>query len=486
MTTLLLTQIPVWAGVVLLLYGIAVLIFLVDQDREPTSTLAWVFVLLFLPFIGILFYYFFGRDWRERTARSKWAPQAVALMKKGMAPIYERNLAAKQRFQAAFAGTWVEDISEAIAVDNFSHPLTASSVEIYGLTADFFARLRHDLAAARSFIHLQYFIWEMDELTAEITQILLERVAAGVEVRILYDNLGSKAYRKDELKRLARAGAQVTADVTERAQLNYRDHRKVTVIDGEIGYTGGSNMGQEYIDGGERFATWRDTNIRITGQAVAELQKLFASRWYLDRDGEDLLVERYFPAPDGHVAHAGHLTQLVAHTHEGLWQASRRAHMIAIAKAEKTAFIQSPYFIPDAGMYDAMINAGLSGVDIRFMMAGVPDKRVPFWAAQTYFGRLLAAGVRVYLYEAGFTHAKTITVDSTVSAVGTMNLDIRSMHLHKELMLWMFDEGLTRELEDLFLDDITRCHEVTIADVRAVSRRERFRNQGCRLLSNLL
>jgi cardiolipin synthase len=137
-------------------------------------------------------------------------------------------------------------------------------------------------------------------------------------------------------------------------------------------------------------------------------------------------------------------------------------------------------------MYDAMINAGLSGVDIRFMMAGVPDKRVPFWAAQTYFGRLLAAGVRVYLYEAGFTHAKTITVDSTVSAVGTMNLDIRSMHLHKELMLWLFDEGLTRELEDLFLDDITRCHEVTSADVRAVSRRERFRNQGCRLLSNLL
>lgn len=486
MTTLLLTQIPVWAGVVLVLYWIAVLIFLVDQDREPTSTLAWLFVLLFLPFIGVLFYYFFGRDWRERTARSKWAPQAVALMKKGMAPIYERNLAAKQRFQAAFAGTWVEDISEAIAVDNFSHPLTASSVEIYGLTADFFARLRHDLAAARSFIHLQYFIWEMDELTAEITQILLERVAAGVEVRILYDNIGSKAYGKGELKRLTRAGAQVTADVTERAQLNYRDHRKVTVIDGEIGYTGGSNMGQEYIDGGERFATWRDTNIRITGQAVAELQKLFASRWYLDRDGEDLLVERYFPAPGGHVAHTGHLTHLVAHTHEGLWQASRRAHMIAIAKAEKTAFIQSPYFIPDAGMYDAMINAGLSGVDIRFMMAGVPDKRVPFWAAQTYFGRLLAAGVRVYLYEAGFTHAKTITVDSTVSAVGTMNLDIRSMHLHKELMLWLFDEGLTRELEDLFLDDITRCHEVTIADVRAVSRRERFRNQGCRLLSNLL
>jgi cardiolipin synthase A/B len=486
LTTLLLTQFPVWAGVVLVLYWIAALIFLVDQDREPTSTLAWLFVLVFLPFIGILFYYFFGRDWHERTPSSKWASQCVIDMKRGMAPIYARNLTARTRFQDIYAGSWVEDISAAIAADDFGHPLPASSVEIYGRTADFFSRLRRDLAAARSFIHLQYFIWEMDELTAEITGILLERVAAGVEVRILYDNLGSRRYGKDELRRLAQAGAHVTADVVERAHLNYRDHRKVAVIDGEIGYTGGSNMGQEYIDGGKRFSVWRDTNVRITGQAVAGLQKLFASRWYVDHKGEDLLVERYLPGPDGAAAADGHLTQLVAHTHEGRWQASRRAHMIAIAKAEKSAYIQSPYFIPDAGMYDAMINAGLSGVDIRFMMAGVPDRRVPFWAAQTYFGRLLSAGVRVYLYEAGFSHAKTITVDSTVGAVGTMNMDIRSMHLHKELMLWLFDQGLTRQLEALFMDDVTRCHEVTLDDVRAVSRRERFRNQGCRLLSNLL
>ncbi len=377
MTTLLLTQIPVWAGVILVLYWICCLVFLVDQDREPTSTLAWLFVLLFLPFIGILFYYFFGRDWHERTPSSKWAPQCGIVMKEGMRPIYARNLDARTRFQDTYAGSWVEDISAAIAADDLSHPLPASSVEIYGRTADFFGRLRRDLAAARSFIHLQYFIWERDELTAEITGILLERVAAGVEVRILYDNLGSRRYGKDELQRLARAGARVTADVVERSHLNYRDHRKVAVIDGEIGYTGGSNMGQEYIDGGTRFSVWRDTNVRISGQAVAELQKLFASRWYVDHKGEDLLIDRYLPGPDGAAAAGGHLTQLVAHTHEGRWQASRRAHMIAIAKAEKTAYIQSPYFIPDAGMYDAMINAGLSGVDIRFMMAGVPDRARP-------------------------------------------------------------------------------------------------------------
>src|SRR5664279_169929 len=481
-----LNLLPLWAVPIFLAYWVILVILLISDDREPALTVAWLFILVFIPVLGVFLYIFIGRDWKVVAQRKGWIATVLALQIENLDPIYRRNAAASARFHKLWAGTPAEHIANAVSAQEVSSILPATSTALYVDGHEKFARLKEDLTEATRFIHLQYFIWERDRLTAEVVGILKQKLAEGLEVRITYDYLGSISFNKSELNELKTAGADVRADVTDLARINYRNHRKIVVIDGEIGYTGGSNMGQEYIDGGERFATWRDTNVRITGQAVAELQKLFASRWYLDRDGEDLLIERYFPAPGGHVAHAGHLTQLVAHTHEGLWQASRRAHMIAIAKAEKTAFIQSPYFIPDAGMYDAMINAGLSGVDIRFMMAGVPDKRVPFWAAQTYFGRLLSAGVRVYLYEAGFTHAKTITVDSTVSAVGTMNLDIRSMHLHKELMLWMFDEGLTRELEDLFLDDITRCHEVTIADVRAVSRRERFRNQGCRLLSNLL
>ena len=298
-----------------------------------------------------------------------------------------------------------------IRKENGAYPLPADSVEIFATGAEKFAHLERDLAAATSFIHMEYFIWEQDELTARITQILLDRLAAGVEVRMLYDYIGSISFKKDELHKLADAGARVSADVKYLFKLNYRNHRKIVVIDGVIGYTGGMNIGQEYIDGGKRFPSWRDTHLRLTGQAVAELEKLFALRWFED-EHEDLLGDRHLPptidAPlDGQV-----LTQLVAHTIEDPWEAGRRSHMIAISQAQRTLNIQSPYFVPDPGIYDAMINAALSGVDVRFMMTGLIDKKLPFWAAQTYYEPLLRAGAHVYLYEAGFFHAKTIAIDS--------------------------------------------------------------------------
>ena len=168
---------------------------------------------------------------------------------------------------------------------------------------------------------------------------------------------------------------------------------------------------------------------------------------------------------------------------EDQWQSSRRAHMLAIGNAGRRAWIQSPYFIPEVGLYDTMINAALSGVDVRFMMTGMPDKKVPYWAAWTYFRRLLKAGVHVYLYEAGFLHAKTIVIDSQITAVGTMNMDIRSLRLHKELMLWIYDDGLAQRQEQLYEEDITNSHEVTFADLDQLTLPMRFRNSFMRLLS---
>jgi phosphatidylserine/phosphatidylglycerophosphate/cardiolipin synthase-like enzyme len=192
-----------------------------------------------------------------------------------------------------------------------------------------------------------------------------------VEVRLLYDYVGSIS-RKDELNKLKAAGAKVSADVTQIFKLNYRNHRKIVVIDGTVGYTGGMNLGQEYIDGGLRFPTWRDTNIRITGQAVAELQKLFAARF--EDEHEDILEDRYLPpAPDASLD-GRILTQLVAHTIESPWEAGRRAHMLGISQAARTLKIQSPYFVPDPGTYDALVNAAMSGVDLRFMMTGWVDE----------------------------------------------------------------------------------------------------------------
>jgi cardiolipin synthase len=305
----------------------------------------------------------------------------------------------------------------------------------------------------------------------------------------MYDWMGCITFGKSELDQLKRAGAQVEADVTDLLRINYRNHRKIAVIDGEIGYTGGMNVGQEYIDGGDRFATWRDTHLRLTGQAVAALEKLFAARWFEHvkrRGGVNLFHAKYMPAPDPDAVDQGTLVEVAAQGVEDPWSAARRTHMVAIGQAEESVWIQSPYFIPDYSIYDVMINAALSGIDVRFMMTGIPDKRIALWAAQTYYRKLLEAGARIFLYEAGFLHAKTIVVDGTVSAVGTMNMDQRSLKLHKEMMVWVFDEGFARQVADAFEVDMTRCHEVTLDDVFSVGRLKKFRNQAARLFSNVL
>lgn len=478
---------PDWVEFVFLIYWGVTIVLLVMDDREPAITIAWLFILIFVPFVGVFFYIFFGRDWKVVARRKGWIQTLARVEKEEMAPIYKRNAQATARFYEDWGDAIAEPIMRAIAAENVSRVLPASSLELYNDGASKFHRLKEDLAAARRFIHLQYFIWEQDRLTAEITPILLDRLAAGVEVRIMYDWMGCITFKKRELKQLARAGAKVRADVTDLLRINYRNHRKIVVIDGEIGYTGGMNVGQEYIDGGERFATWRDTHMRMTGQAVAGLEKLYASRWFEHKkDHENLFGAEFMPAPDPTAFETGTLVGIAAQGVEDPWSAARRAHMVAIGQAEESVWIQSPYFVPDYSIYDVMINAALSGVDVRFMMTGIPDKPIALWAAQTYYRKLIDAGARVFLYEAGFLHAKTIVVDHMVSAVGTMNMDQRSLKLHKELMVWVFDKGFAMQVADAFTDDMKHCHEVTHEDLDAVGGLKRFRNQAARLFSNVL
>ena len=474
--------IPWWIAAPLLVYWLVVIVLVISDDREPASTLLWLAALVFLPGVGFVLFLFFGRDWKVITARRRWAQSYVGMVLAAMRPVYDHNQAADRLFRERYPRGLATDIATTIQQENGSRPLPAESVEVFADGATYFARLEQDLASARSFVHLDFFIWEHDALTTRITEVLLERLRAGVEVRIVYDLLGSMRYSKAELRRLKAGGARVSADVWQLFKLNYRNHLKIAVIDGTIGFTGGANLGQEYIDGGRRFPTWRDTNIRITGQAVAELQKLFAMRWF-ENEREDVLQERYLPPAVDARPERCVPTQLVAHTIELPWEAARRAHMIAISRAERTLRIQSPYFVPDRATYDAMINAALSGVDLKLMMTGWVDQHLPFWAAQTYYEPLLRAGGHIYQYTAGFFHAKTIAVDSSICAVGTMNLDNRSLRLHKELMEWIYDAALTRRLEEIFDADLEQCREVTLDDVRSVGRLKHFRNSCARLFS---
>ena len=291
---------PGWLELVFLIYWVVPIVLLIMDDREPSITLAWLFILLFLPFVGVFFYIFFGRDWKVVAQRKGWIQTLARVEKEEMAPIYARNVQATARVLRGVGRRDRRADHRARSPPRTSPGCCRRRRSSSTTTAPpSSARLKEDLAAAQRFIHLQYFIWEQDRLTAEIVPILLDRLAAGVEVRIMYDWMGCITFKKRELKQLAKAGAKVRADVTDLLRINYRNHRKIVVIDGEIGYTGGMNVGQEYIDGGERFATWRDTHMRMTGQAVAALEKLFASRWFEHKkDHENLFGAEYMPAPD--------------------------------------------------------------------------------------------------------------------------------------------------------------------------------------------
>jgi cardiolipin synthase len=473
-----------WGVLIILAYWVIVYVLVVSDDKPPTTTLAWLAVLYAIPLIGVIFYFFFGRDWSRSRKFSFRAD--LERMTPFMEPIYTRYRAQQVELEKRNEGRFENKIDQAIRELNFSQPLPVTSFEDHPSGEAAFARLLEDLGDAKRFIHMQYFIWERDELTAKIMEVLHRKLKEGVEVRITYDWGGSIVYKKDELQALAAAGGQVHADVKGLTTINYRNHRKITVVDGEIGHTGGLNIGQEYIDGGKAYPAWRDTGIRFTGPAVAELEKLFSIRWYAIT-GEMLMSDKYLPAPDPIPESDDPLmVQVVAHSTDDPWSSSTRTHTIAIGSAEKTIRIQSPYFVPNESIYDAMMNAALAGVDVQFMMTGWPDHKSAFSAAKSYWLKYLKSGGRLFLYEKGFFHAKTIAVDSRISAIGTMNMDLRSFTLQKEMMVWIYGEERARELEAIFDADLAECREVTLEEVEAFTFGQRIAHSTNRLAAHLM
>ena len=469
---------------VLWAYWIVIAIVLINDGRDPTRTLAWLLFMMIVPIVGLIFYFFLGRNWKKKTAKSEWLAQMQQLQTPVMNRIYDRYAEDSEE-----ARRWAREHDYIHLIDTISNadgaqPLPAYDVDILVNGERKFAALKEDLAKAQDTINIQYFIWERDALTAELTKILLDRLAAGVEVRMMNDYIGNIQYKKDEIKQLRDAGAKIKYDITDLGKANYRNHRKIVVIDSTLGYTGGINVGTEYIDGKPKYESWRDTHSRFSGPAVADLQKLFAKRW-LDAADENIYNERFFPLEYPEVGKRS-LAQTVATGVEDWWESARRAHVVAMGLARESIWIQSPYFVPTVDIYEAMINAALSGLDVRFMMTGVPDKKSAWYAAESYFEPFVRAGGKVYRYKKGFFHAKNMTIDGKMLSLGTMNFDIRSLELHKELMTWFYDEDIAKQHEQIFLADMEECEVVTIEMLDALTGPQRFRDHAMRLASNLL
>jgi cardiolipin synthase len=475
-------------SIVGVLYGVALLsiIFvLITDDREPTIVTSWLFVLGIAPAFGFVAYLLLGRNFRRETRAGSPRLQVMRSALEALQPVQEASgpmLTALLESRSDGPATRVARVAQREANASV---MGADTLEIFYSGKQKFPRLLADLAEAQQTITLMYLIWERDELTAKVTEILLERIAAGVEVAILYDWFTSITYRKSELRRLQKAGALVQPCYRRLLGINYRNHMKVAAIDGRVAYTGGMNMGQEYADGGKRFASWRDTHLRLTGPAVAPLQALTAGVWLLNHRTEDLTEARFMPATP--IAEPGAIPVQIVHS--SVWTlapVNRDVFITALGAATQSVWIQSPYFIPDEPLLAAMTTAASSGLDIRFMMAGVYDKAVPWWVAHTYYRPLLEAGARVFQYEAGFLHSKTVTLDEDLTIIGTCNWDIRSLILHDEVSTVIHDTEVTRQHRAQYLRDQDNCREVTLADVDAVGPLATIRNQVLRLTSRLL
>ncbi|HLN75922.1 MAG TPA: cardiolipin synthase [Nocardioidaceae bacterium] len=459
---------------------------LATDDRDPSVVLAWLFVILLVPVLGVVAYFFIGRNYRRETRRRHAHRAAMAeLAERSLSPVVTAAQTFTEAAVKGLQGTPGQRLESTGRHEGGSVVLPADDVRLYFNGEDKFHDLFVDMKAARQHIHLMYLIWERDELTAKVTDLLLEGLRAGVEVRILYDWLSSLPYKKDELKRLSAAGAIVVPCYKRLRQLNYRNHMKMAIIDGETVYSGGMNMGQEYIDGGERFDVWRDTHFRMTGPAVAPYLALFATTWLLTGRSEDLFTA-YMSPPSVHGPGEGVPVQVLHSSVSTQFPTIRDVYVAGLVNARERVWVQSPYFVPDEPLVTAMCVAASSGVEVRFMMTGVPDKKLPFYAAHAYYKKLLDAGVRVYQYKAGFLHAKTVTVDDEVAIIGTCNWDIRSIILHDEVVSLFYDHEIARTCADRYEQDITDCVEVTLDDLSALNPLQRLRNSVYRLTSRLL
>jgi cardiolipin synthase len=268
--------------------------------------------------------------------------------------------------------------------------------------------------------------------------------------------------------------------------ISYRNHRKITVIDGTIGYTGGMNIGQEHLDGGKGFTSWRDTQVRIVGEGAALLQAVFAVDWY-NAVKENLFSLAYFPAETAEPGEDDVPVQILTSGPDSQWAAIRQLYAFMIVSAQRHVYIQSPYFILDAILTEALATAAMSGVDVKVMVSARPSGNpLPDWAGNTYMAEIVASGVRVFLYQKGYLHAKTISIDSEICSIGSANIDIRSFSINYELNAVVYDRRLARELESVFEEDLKYCAEFNAAAYARRHTAVRLRDSVARLFSPLL
>jgi cardiolipin synthase len=420
------------------------------EEQNPDRAIIWLGALLLFPFVGLAAYVIIGPN--AQSVSHRWRVRKS----------FRRQ---SDVHRLAGPGEAASKLEHLLAVSCNAVPTTHNDVEILLNGEHTFRAIEKALYNATDYIHMEYFSVASDELGTKIKNLLIDRSKSGVKVRVLYDAVGSWHMGRGFLKELRNAGVEIypfmpMAFARFRSSVNHRDHRKIVVADGKVGFLGGLNIGDMYMGKDPKMGNWRDTHIQITGEAVRELNRAFLSHWgqctakYMD-------YHRFFYAP---TAEMEDTPITIATSGPGRnFRAVADGYFHMIASAQKRIWITTPYLVPGGAISAALSVAAKSGVDVRIVIPSKADHTLVFWASQFNVDQLLQSGVRIFSYQNGFIHAKTAVMDGTIVSVGTTNLDLRSLEINYEIQAFIRSHDVAEKFESAFLDDLKNCEEETPA-----------------------
>jgi cardiolipin synthase len=476
-----------WYWIPMLLVYAGVIITILSENRNPSKSLAYILVIVFLPVVGLLIYYFVGR---KPVFKKRVFDRKRLMDKQKMAEYYEQ-LKPKMEERLQLLEETMGDMASPfryLDYQNQSLVTAGNSLTLLNNGEEMFPALFTALENARFHIHIEYYIFTADDVGNRVADILISKQKAGVEIRVIVDGVGSNHLKKIP-ERFKEAGIQFLKNMpvafNSLANSNYRDHRKIAIIDGSIGFIGGINLDERYWNNGKHALYWRDTSVRMEGPAVNLLQVHFFLSWYFAGGSNEFgELNNYFKVQplkkgDGIVAIAasgpGYEVPYIMET-----------ILLALGQAKRTIRICTPYFIPPAELTSALVIAAAGGVEVELILPAKSDSLAVQHASFSFIKPLLQRGVKVYLYEKGFIHAKTISIDSTLAFIGTVNMDTRSFYLNFEITSVIHDPDLCKDMEDSFAKDKQNSRLVTLEQWQDRPVFQRGLDSVCRLLAALL
>lgn len=458
------------------------------EHKDVTTTWAWLMVMLFIPFVGFILYLFFGQSMKKRKMfnRKEEADRYMHLLH---TQIHKDSC--KCCNPKSCPNCYDYHVLHFLLSGHESIYTCDNEITLFTHGQDKFDALIKDIQDAKQYIHLEYYIIHDDHLGRTFKDLLIQKAIEGVEVCLLYDGMGCLKTPKRYFKELIEAGVLVTCFSPPfrpwiNLQFNYRNHRKLCIIDDTISYIGGFNVGDEYLGKCKKMGYWRDTHLKMTGSSALICNLQFLLDWRFATNQTHYL-DNYKVPPLLPLCHAtGAVIQLVSSGPDSKYPTIRNGYIKMINEARSSIWIQTPYFVPDEALLTALKLASLSGLDVRIMIPNKPDHLFVYWATYSYIGELLSSGAKAYTYEKGFLHCKTIVIDETISSVGTANFDMRSLKLNFEMNAFIYDKSFAKKLSEAFEDDLVYCKELTYSIYQARSKKIMFKESIARLFSPML